>query len=109
MVQRLNNFQQTHTAIPYRLQEIKRYASMATQMILVGNKCHLAEHRMITKEQAQELAHSQGVEYFETSAELNINVSEIFERLTDKITESISNAEDTKEPKDNTSNNIRGR
>ena len=52
---------------------------------------------MITKEQAQELAQSQGLEYFETSTEHNINVSEIFERLTDKITESIG---DTKEPED---------
>ena len=55
-------------------------------MILVGNSCHTTDHRMITKKEAQELAQSLDLEYFETSVEDYINVSEIFERLLDKIT-----------------------
>jgi small GTP-binding protein len=45
-------------------------------VILIGNKCDLV--RAVTKEEAQALANSYGIRYFETSAKENTNVEEAF-------------------------------
>lgn len=54
-------------------------------MVLVGNKCDLADGRVITREQAEELAESLGVQYFEASAKDDIEVRPTFESLVDSI------------------------
>ena len=54
-------------------------------MVLVGNKCDLPDGRVITREQAEELAESLGVKYFETSAKDDIDVKATFENLVDCI------------------------
>jgi small GTP-binding protein len=48
-------------------------------VILIGNKCDLV--RAVTKEEAEELAKSYGIQYFETSAKQNTNVEQAFETL----------------------------
>eukprot|EP00731_Ephydatia_muelleri_P018920 Em0011g960a len=53
--------------------------------ILVGNKCDLASSRVVTNEQATELAQTLGVKYFETSAKDDINVKQTFDALVDEI------------------------
>ena len=47
---------------------------------LIGNKIDLNE-RTVTKENAEELAQSLGMKYFDVSCKNNINVSEIMSRM----------------------------
>ena len=59
-------------------------------MILVGNKCDLTESRAVTTEDANEIAESLGIKYFETSAKDNINVKQTFDALVDEISEKMA-------------------
>ena len=56
-------------------------------MVLVGNKSDMK--RVITREQAEGLAESLGVKYFETSAKEDVNIDEAFEVLVDLISKNI--------------------
>ncbi|KAI8874462.1 hypothetical protein GQ42DRAFT_116476, partial [Ramicandelaber brevisporus] len=57
-----------------------------TPMILVGNKCDLAnEHREVSYEQAMLKAQQWRCPYMETSAKLRINVDEVFYELVKMV------------------------
>ncbi len=56
---------------------------MAT--LLLGNKCDLADERVITKEQAEALAAENNMIYFETSARDGKGVQEAFEYMIDQV------------------------
>ena len=72
----------------YRIELIKElYSVYNIQMILVGNKVDLTESRKVTREKAEELAQSLGVEYFETSAKDGSGTQEVFERLANMVSE----------------------
>jgi len=60
------------------------------RMVLVGNKCDLNDARVISMDAAKELAEQLGVEYFETSAKDNINISRTFDTLVDEISEKMA-------------------
>ncbi|WOL01586.1 ras-related protein RABD1 isoform X1 [Canna indica] len=60
------------------LSEIDRYASDSVCKLLVGNKCDLAENRVVEEEKAKEFADSLGIPFLETSAKDSINVEEAF-------------------------------
>ena len=51
----------------------------------MGNKCDLATSRVVTQDQATELAQTLGVKYIETSAKDDINVKMTFDALVDEI------------------------
>jgi small GTP-binding protein len=50
-------------------------------MILVGNKCDLESERQVSIEEGQDLARSFGCPFFETSAKINLNVTEAFREV----------------------------
>jgi small GTP-binding protein len=54
--------------------------------ILVGNKCDLSNDRQVTYEEAKNFSKKFNMQFFETSAKININVNKIFDEL---INESI--------------------
>ena len=54
-------------------------------IVLMGNKCELNEKRQIKKEEAEELAKNHHLPYFETSAKLNININEAFQKLANDV------------------------
>ena len=56
-----------------------------TAVILIGTKCDLADERVVSTEEAQQLAAESGMTYFETSARENINVNEAFSELIDLV------------------------
>ncbi len=59
-------------------------------MVLVGNKCDLTSARVISSEQAKAVADTLGMDYFETSAKDNINITRTFDALVDKISEKMA-------------------
>ena len=70
------------------LHEIDRYASADVKKLLVANKIDLASKRAVPAEQAAAFAESLGVEYFETSAKNDINVSGMFTAIAREIASS---------------------
>ena len=63
--------------------------------MLVGNKSDLQESRVVTKESAEDLAHSLGIKYIEASAKDDVNVKLTFETLVDEISEKMAETMET--------------
>ena len=61
--------------------EIEKNASENVLKILVGNKNDLEQDREISYEEGKNFANRNGMEFIETSAKINTNVSEAFEML----------------------------
>jgi len=74
--------------------QIKTHSWEKTPVILIGNKCDMANERAVQSEEGKRLADLLGLEFFETSAKENINVKPVFERLVDIILEKMSDASD---------------
>jgi small GTP-binding protein len=67
------------------ISEIENYASESVCKLLVGNKTDLAEQRVVTRQQAEELAQRLGIPYIETSAKTADHVEEAFVMMTKEI------------------------
>jgi len=52
--------------------------TLSLPTILVGNKVHKEEYRVVTKEEGMQLAKEWNVPFFETSVKYHVNVNEIF-------------------------------
>ena len=50
-------------------------------LFLIGNKIDKSSERQVTRKQAEELAQSFGMKYFEISCKLNINIPEVMARM----------------------------
>ena len=61
--------------------EIEKNSSDKVLKILLGNKCDLSDDREIQSEEGKAFAVRNGMEFMETSAKINTNVSEAFETL----------------------------
>ena len=61
--------------------EIEKNASQNVLKILIGNKNDLVNDREIQAEEGQAFANRNGMEFIETSAKMNTNVTEAFEAL----------------------------
>ena len=61
--------------------EIEKNAKEKVLKILIGNKCDLTDDREISTEEGKAFALRNGMEFMETSAKMNTNVSEAFETL----------------------------
>lgn len=60
-------------------------ANPSLVIALVGNKADLAEQRTVSEEDAQSYAEESGLLYFETSAKDNVNVTELFDTVAEKL------------------------
>jgi len=56
-------------------------------IVLIGNKCDLADRRVVDETAARQLADSLGIRYFETSAKTGENVAEAVEVLLEQVME----------------------
>lgn len=54
-------------------------------LLLAGNKCDLAEMRQVSTQEGQQKAAQWQVQFYETSAKTNTNISEVFLSLTKQI------------------------
>ena len=79
--------QSTFNELPELRDQILRVKDAdSVPMVLVGNKCDLADQRVITTDQAKDLATKWGnCTYLETSAKTKVNVENIFFELIRQI------------------------
>lgn len=67
-------------------QETINYLPETTVRFLIGNKCDMnSPFRVVSHEEASNLANSLGIEYLETSAKNSINVGDIFNQMAKTI------------------------
>ncbi|KAA3678834.1 Ras-related protein Rab-3C [Paragonimus westermani] len=95
--------EESFNAVQDWVTQIKTYSWDNAQVVLVGNKCDLAEERAVSVDWGRRLAQQLGkfsswfgfylydsLEFFEASAKEDINVKNVFERLVDLICEKMS-------------------
>lgn len=58
--------------------QIQQYADVHVNKILIGNKCDIADERVVSTEDGAQLAAEYGIQFFETSAKNDINVEKGF-------------------------------
>lgn len=55
------------------------------EKILLGNKCDLIDQREVTKEEVEDYCNEKNIELFETSAKIDINLNEVFDKIIELI------------------------
>ena len=68
--------ERTFDSIAGWMDSINQHGNEGISKIIVGNKVDLDDKRTVSKERAEALANSFGVNYYETSAKANINIDE---------------------------------
>ena len=76
------------------IRNIQENASDDVEKVLLGNKCDIENHRVISKERGENLAKDYGMKFYETSAKNNINIDkpimELSECIYHKYTQELS-------------------
>ncbi len=71
--------------INFWMENIKNNAPEKAKLILVGNKCDLANERKVTIEDGENKARNYNIKFFESSAKDGTNVNELFFYLANEI------------------------
>eukprot|EP00405_Crypthecodinium_cohnii_P032854 CAMPEP_0206523488 /NCGR_PEP_ID=MMETSP0324_2-20121206/67646_1 /ASSEMBLY_ACC=CAM_ASM_000836 /TAXON_ID=2866 /ORGANISM="Crypthecodinium cohnii, Strain Seligo" /LENGTH=364 /DNA_ID=CAMNT_0054017929 /DNA_START=169 /DNA_END=1264 /DNA_ORIENTATION=+ len=71
--------------VKHWMQEIDKYASESVNKLLIGNKCDLSSKKVVSYDEAKELADSLGVQFMETSAKNAHNVEQAFKAMAGDI------------------------
>ena len=86
--------------------EIEKNAKEKVLKILIGNKCDLTDDREISTEEGKAFALRNGMEFMETSAKMNTNVTEAFETLG-KLMIEFNSKSNTTSQKNNQNKNLK--
>jgi Ras-related protein Rab-1A len=77
------------------LDEVKKYSTDNSLLVLCGTKIDLEEQRQVQYEEGQTFANTHGMKFIECSSKNNTNIKEIFEYIGEtKISGVISNNKD---------------
>merc|ERR1712072_222464 len=76
--------------VKHWMQEIDKYAADGVNKLLVGNKCDLASKKVVSYDEAKELADSVGVQFMETSAKNAHNVEQAFQTMAGEIKQRVA-------------------
>ena len=71
--------------INFWMKNIKENAPENAKLILVGNKCDLANERQVSYEEGEKKASNYNIKFFESSAKDGTNVKEFFFYLANEI------------------------
>ena len=71
--------------INFWMENVKKNAPENVKLILVGNKCDLANERKVTIEDGENKARNYNIKFFESSAKDGTNVNELFFYLANEI------------------------
>jgi len=71
--------------VKHWMQEIDKYAADGVNKLLIGNKCDLSSKKVVSYDEAKELAEGLGVNFMETSAKNAHNVEQAFQAMAGEI------------------------
>lgn len=57
--------------------------------MLLGNKCDMADRRMVSKERGEQIARDHNIRFLETSAKANIHIDKAFYDLAEAILDKV--------------------
>mmetsp|Transcript_23958 Transcript_23958/g.42661 ORF Transcript_23958/g.42661 Transcript_23958/m.42661 type:complete len:205 (-) Transcript_23958:329-943(-) len=84
---------ETFDSISHWLAQIKEHADAQVNVVLVGNKCDIADKRQVATEEGQQLADEYKLKFFETSAKANTRVDETFTAIASETRERLMKQE----------------
>ena len=67
------------------LEDVRPFCHKSAKIVLIGNKSDLSDKREVTTSEAQNFATSNNLDYFETSALANKNITEAFYQVADEV------------------------
>lgn len=67
------------------IRNIEMHATQDVELMILGNKCDIADKRQVSKEKGEQLALQHSIKFMETSAKANINIEEAFVTLARDI------------------------
>lgn len=67
------------------IRNIEMHATQDVELMILGNKCDIADKRQVSKEKGEQLALQHSIKFMETSAKANINIEEAFTTLARDI------------------------
>jgi len=71
--------------VKHWMQEIDKYAAEGVNRLMIGNKCDLTSKKVVSYDEAKELADSLSVNFLETSAKNAHNVEQAFQQMAGEI------------------------
>ena len=81
--------QNSFDSVKHWIEDVKNYAHKDTHLVLVGNKIDLKDQRKISKEDGQNLATQNGMDFYESSALTGENINNIFEGICKYVNQKI--------------------
>ena len=81
--------QNSFDSVKQWIEDVKNYADKDTHLVLVGNKIDLKDQRKISKEDGQNLATQNGMDFYESSALTGENINDIFEGICKYVNQKI--------------------
>lgn len=67
------------------IRNIEMHATKEVELMILGNKCDIADKRQVSKEKGEQLALQHSIKFMETSAKASINIEEAFMTLARDI------------------------
>merc|ERR1712232_216853 len=84
--------------VKHWVQEIEKYAADGVNKLLVGNKCDLSSKKVVSYDEAKELADSLGIQLMEASAKNAHNVEQAFQTMAKDIKQRVASQPTTQRP-----------
>ena len=81
--------QNSFDSVKQWIEDVKNYTDKDTHLVLVGNKIDLKDQRKISKEDGQNLATQNGMDFYESSALTGENINNIFEGICKYVNQKI--------------------
>merc|ERR1711972_1111143 len=76
---------ESYNNVKHWVQEIEKYAAEGVNKLLVGNKCDLSSKKVVSYDEAKELADSLTVPFMEASAKNAHNVEQAFQAMAKDV------------------------
>lgn len=67
------------------IRNIEMHATQDVELMILGNKCDIADKRQVSKEKGEQLALQHNIKFMETSAKATVNIEEAFTTLARDI------------------------